>query len=175
MEAINNKGFFARMINFFKVEPSVTNIELVVPNDVYYRTELICECISDELDLDFGLAHFLTALYDNFIYEAITKYDTKKIIKSLRSRRIYERKAVVVIDGEEELCTLFADNISTILIEMQNSDIKKGELILSELEALYSCNVSFPELMSNVWIDYIEQYKQGNKTAYSHLLKIIRE
>lgn len=175
MEAMRNEGFFSRIINCFRAEPNTTDIELIIPKDVFYRTELMCECISDELDLDFELAHFLTALYDNFIYEAVTRYDTKKIARSLQLRKKYERKTIITIDGKQEVYNLIADNTNTILIEMQNNDIKKGELILSELKALYHCDASFPELMSSIWIDYIEQYKQGKKTAYSQLLNLIKE
>lgn len=176
MELItSNNGLFCRMYNFIENLSSTREVELAIPSDIFYRTELMCECVSDELEIDFQIQHFIYALYENFIHDAITKYNPKKILQALKDFPYYGETLNIVINGEKTIFEKNQHKIVNITITMKKCDIKKGELILSEIEELYGYNASFEKLMSAIWIDYIEDYKKGNnKKAYTSIVKLLK-
>lgn len=171
----SNNGFFSAIKSFIRGLSSVDIVEFIVPSDIFYRTELMCSCISEELELDFRVEHFIMAIYLNFIEDAITKYNPKKVLKMFSNRKTDNDTIDIVINGETEVFQRKDRHNITITVEMRKEDIKKGELIMLELRELYGFNTSFSRLLSAIWVDFIEEYKKGNnKRAYTAILNLLK-
>lgn len=151
-------------------------VNIIVPSDIYYRTELMCKCISSDLEIEWGVIHFIFFIYESFIQEAIEKYNPS-VIKSMinRSCRIFQ-SINITIDGEDFSYSRYDNKVSKLTIKLDKEEAAKGELIISEIEELFGYKLSFDELITLIWIDYIEEYKKGNnKKAYKTLYKLIEK
>ncbi|MDU2121871.1 MAG: hypothetical protein E7E64_04990 [Clostridium celatum] len=180
---ILTEGLFSKKSSIFSRFKSYINslttteiINLIIPTDIYIRTELMCKCISSDIGVDWQVIHFIFYIYQSFIKDTIEKYEPKKIVKMITSHSKYFQKTTFSINGEEFSYSKYSKRVSKLVIELDKKEIEKGELILSEIRELYGCDVGFGELVSILWIDYIEEYKQGNnKKAYKALHKLVSE
>lgn len=169
-------NILSRIKSYFESLSTTEIINLIIPTDVFYRTELMCKCISSDIGIEWELIHFIFYIYQGFIQDTIEKYEPKKIIRMISRNSKYFQKTTFSVDGEDFSYSKYSNRISKLVIELDKEEVKKGELILCELGELYGCNINFGELLSIIWIDYIEEYKKGNnKKTYKTLHKLANE
>lgn len=174
--AIRPLRFFDTLISMFKKESTSTEVDLTIPNNILYRTELMCSYISSENKVEFGIENFLMVLYMDFIKNSIKHYNPERTFKELTRKHEYKSEIVLMINGEREVYTEIKQECSTVEIEIENEELKKGQLILDELYDIYRYRISMNSLLSSLWINFIEDYKKGeNKRAYTQIMKILRE
>ena len=171
------KGIFKSCSEFIKglATSKEEIIKINIPQNILFRTQLICTYISEESDYTFGLDNFIMFLYLDFIKNAITRYNPKKTYINL-TKEYYKRDLITISNGEE---TYIIDNTKTeffeITIGMDKNDVSKGQLILDELYSLYGRKIEFDKLIESLWIGFIEEYKLGeNKKAYKTILKMLQ-
>ena len=150
-------------------------IKINIPQNILFRTQLICTYISEESDYPFELENFIMFLYLDFIKNSITRYNPKKTYINL-TKEYYKRDLITISDGSE---TYIVDTTRTeffeITIGMDKKDVAKGQLILDELYSLYGRKIEFDKLIESLWIGFIEEYKLGeNKKAYKTILKMLK-
>lgn len=169
-------SIFSRFKSYIDNLATTEIINLIIPTDIYFRTKLMCKCISSDIGVDWRVVHFIFYIYQSFIQDTIEKYEPKKIVKMISRNYKYFQRTDFSVNGEEFSYCKYSDKVSKLVIELDKEEIEKGELILSEIRELYGYDVEFGELLSILWIDYIEEYKKGNnKKAYKSLHKLVNE
>lgn len=179
---ISGNTFFRRFniknkINNYLESLSTTKvINLKIPTEVYYRTELMCECIASDIGTSWGVVHFIFYIYQSFIKDAVENYDPKKVLKIISSYHKYFQKTLFKVEELEFTYSKFDSKMSEITIKIDKEEVKKGELILYEIKELFGYDLKFDEFLSYLWIDYIEEYKKGNnQKAYKTLYRLVKE
>lgn len=148
---------------------------ITIPSDMFYRTELICSYISEQLDESFGIEEFMMLLYNDFIRDCIINYNPARTYKMLSKEYNIEDKIQISINGEKAVFNANKTDYKEIDLIIDKEEKSKGDLILRELHGLYGLHISFDEMVSKIWISFIEDYKTGtNKRAYHDLMKILR-
>ena len=168
-------GIFERISD---VLYNTRTIEVRVNSDVLHRAELMCVHAEDQNKKDFDLNDFISLLYFDFIKYAVRNYNPRRVLKEATLKNIPNEKdntLKLIVDGKETFHSKKRIKYETILFKMENTDAKKGELILSELNDLYNVEITLEELVSNLLTNYIEDYKYGiNKRAYTSINKVVK-
>lgn len=160
--------------------------EILVPNDILSRTELMCMFVQEEIKEYFGIDEFLMLLYQGFINYAVKNPNPDRICREAtrkKVKRVRERgdEVIKIVINEKEYIekkegSLYVNEDVFVNIRMPKYEAKKGQLILSELYSIKGIYVGMEELLANLWINFIEDYKDGtNKRAYRSLVKILKE
>lgn len=181
---IERRGIFSfvgnimnRIVDFMFVDEKCNNdVVVMLPKNILHRTQLLCEYVSSEKGYDFSLENFLMLLYYDFMRESISQSSPEKIYKYIK-RNTFEQEFITIAYGDyrETFLRNDIDSVS-ITIEMGDDDMKKGELILTELNDVFGCNISIGELISSIWINFIEDYRNGTtKKAYKTIVKILND
>lgn len=170
------RGFWDMVIDFLDSFSSTVSLTITVPTAIYLRTKLLCEYISEEVDVDFDIANFLMLLYLDFINSSIKKYEPLKMYRSINP--IYQQNETLKItQGKKVLAEYKRNNESktSLFITMDKKDAVKGEMILYELDELYGHNLKLEQMMGNLWINFIEEYKRGdNQKALNTIIKMLK-
>lgn len=168
--------FFDKLSCYLESLSKTKVVNIMIPTDIYYRTELMCKCISSDIEIEWEVIHFIFYIYESFIQDTIEKYNPKDIVKIISRSYKYFNKTNFNVNGEEFSYCKYDNKVSRLVIKLDKKEIEKGELILSEIRELYGYNITFDELLSIIWINYIEEYKNGNnKKAYKTLYKLIKK
>lgn len=170
------KGFIKDILrSLFSSRVTTTLFTIYIPKDIIYRTRLLCEYISDELEEEFEIENFLMILYIDFIETSIKKYDIKDIYKKLKDTEYRDNSIIKLSNGTDTVyIDRNKDNVQSLKINIQNKSSTKGELILNEIYQVYGCKYTFPQLLECIWINFIESYKEGKtKATFGVILELI--
>lgn len=151
------------------------NLSLTVPTNIFIRSQLLCEYISDQVGVNFGLNNFLMVLYLDFINESVKKYKPKEVLKTLTQRLPVDK--IKISNGTEMYeCSPYKQNTTEILISMVKKDACKGKIVLAELKELYGYQISLDRMLTVIWIEFIEKYKKGdNNKALNNIIKMLQK
>ena len=153
-------------------------IEVRVKSDVLHRAELMCVHAESQNKKDFDLNDFISLLYFDFIKYAVRNYNPRRVLKEATLKNIPNERdntLKLIVDGKETFHSKKRIKYETILFKIENTEAKKGELILSELNDLYNVEITLEELICNLLTNYIEDYKYGvNKRAYTSVSKLLK-
>jgi hypothetical protein len=78
---------------------------------------------------------------------------------------------------DDQTQKIYRNNIKHTYLDLKISkkEFRKGQLLLDELESLYSIKVPFDVMLSNLLINFIEDYKTGtNRRAYTSVVKMLK-
>lgn len=161
--------------NYLESKSSNIIVTIHLPQNIVYRTELICHYISEEEKCDFDLNTFLLLLYYDFVKECIETYNPKKILQKL-THKYFNDKSLIISNGYENYqLSGMTKSLCTITINFDKQESSKGELILKELEELFHTKILFSTLLEQIWMNFIENYKTGdNKKAFNYLRTILK-
>lgn len=150
-------------------------VVLYVPDRILHRTDLICKYIERATSRKFGLDNFLMSLYENFIMNTVLEYNTSEIINII-SKKPQNRENFKIIVGNEIQYLQQSITYTKITLKMLNKDINTGNLLIKELEETNNFSIEFGELFSNLWINFIDGYRdKENKDMYKIILNMINE
>lgn len=158
------KVILSNLNDFINSLSKEVTLEFIVPTNIVKRSELICMYLSEESGVDINIYDLIMILYKDFIKNSTLRYDTKKLFKDLT--RTYDYEDVIKISyGEEEVYAFSKSKYSRKKIELTISkdNAMKGQLLLDELYDLYKHNITLSKLICRIWINFIEDYKRGEK------------
>ena len=150
-------------------------LNVTIPYSIFIRTNLICDYIKSVYETPMTVTHFLNILYVDFIhrymkrhnptkmYEELTKYhwgpDTLKI-NDPRNKRVY----VIPKNQQTEI---------TLTFTISKANVKRGEMLLADLDELTGKYITVEELLSRLWINFIQSFSDGdNEKAIDKLLRM---
>lgn len=168
-------GILKGILNGIFKNEKEKELVLNIPKSDFYRTELLCKYIEEDIEDSFCIEHFLMCLYLDFIRDCVTKYNLNKVY-SLLSKDFKNRdKKIRLSNGSRDVEVTVKREICTkVNIVMEKESMLKGELILLEMKEEFGFKLSFEELLEKLWLDFIRSYKSKNsKVTYESLIKII--
>lgn len=161
------KNIAESVFSLFDSFSSEFKLELVVPTNIVKRSLLICRYISEETEQEFGLDDLLMFLYNDFVDCSVKKYEPKKLLRDLS--RVHNYDDVIKISfGGNEVYEVNKSKYDRKLVEIviSKDDTVKGQLILDELKDLYGFNMNITKMFYVLWVNFIEDYKRGEKNKY---------
>lgn len=172
------KSLFCKLIDAFN---NFEEFEISIPKDVLARTELMCLYIEEEVNESFGLDEFVALLYNDFVKYAVKNPTPKRILReasSKKNKKSTDSVIKLVFNGVEYIEK--SQNSSSlpykrVSIKMSKREAQKGKVILDEIRSSEGIYISMEELLSNLWSNFIEDYRTGtNKRAYTSIVKILK-
>lgn len=151
-------------------------LRLTLPSNVYYRSQLLCDYISEKVGVSFGLSEFIMLLYLEFLETSIERYNPDKIYDSMT--RSYGYDDTVVIHEHDRVYEFKKRETkrTDIFLTMDKNDAKKGQLLLDEMEDLYGQAPTLEKLVSTLLINFIEDYKTGHhQKALNGIVRTLRK
>lgn len=170
--------------SFLDTFSNFENFEVIMPGDIVDRTELLCIYIEEETGKNFGLNEFVFLLYQDFLNYAVKNPIPSRILSEISRKNKKEEKSEfikIVCNGvetyEKNICNNKKINRNKkALIQMDKRDAKKGKIILDEVYFSQGIYLSMEELISNLWTNFIVDYRKGvNKRAYKSIVKILKQ
>lgn len=160
------------LINSFS---DYVSLELIVPSNIVYRTEMICDYISKQTNSDFGIYDLINLLYITLIDNSTKKYEPYKILKNLN--KTYDYDDIIKISDGTNICDCIKKDCkrNRVIIKMNKTDASKGQLLLDELEDLYGHGLNLDKMVYKIWINFIEEYKTGeNSKILSSIITMLK-
>lgn len=178
LELIDNTvTIISRLINNNVTIDCSNIININIPNNILYRTQLICSSISNKNNIDFNLNNFITILFDSFIDKCIKQYNPDTILKMLIFNKNFNNNNNLVIKYNDISYNINNNNHNNnyiMNIELSDDINSESILILDEIYDLYGYKFTVSNLIESIWISYIEDYKKGiNKRMYYKLNKLV--
>ena len=178
LELIDNTvAIMSRLINNNVTIDCSNIININIPNNILYRTQLICSSISNKNNIDFNLNNFITILFDSFIDKCIKQYNPDTILKMLIFNKNFNNNNNLVIKYNDISYNINNNNHNNnyiMNIELSDDINSESILILDEIYDLYGYKFTVSNLIESIWISYIEDYKKGiNKRMYYKLNKLV--
>lgn len=169
-------GKIIEYINAFFEDTSTYTAEILIPSSVLYRTQLICEYISSEQHMNFGLTEFVESIYYDFIRDSIQNYDPKKTVKMLITE-YFDSDEIILSNGTDNYTVKRSnEKIYKVQVGFPVEEIRKCELILKEIYEIYRYRFSSDKLIEQLWFKYIYRYMDGeNKKAVKELKNMFNE
>lgn len=170
-------GFWKIVREFVSSFSSTVSLTIAIPTPVYLRTKLLCEYINDEVGVDFDVSNFLMVLYLDFIHASVKRYEPLYMYRSIHLK--YPKADTLIISQGSKILAEYKRDKETrtdIWISMDKKDVLKGEMVLYELDELYGHQLTFEEMLANLWINFIEEYKRGNhEKALNAIIKMLKK
>lgn len=177
LELIDNTiTIMSRLINNNVTIDCSNIININIPNNILYRTQLICSSISNKNNIDFNLNSFITILFDSFIDKCIKQYNPDTILKMLIFNKNFNSNNNLIIKYNDISYNINNNHNNNYIMNIELSDDINSEsiLILDEIYDLYGYKFTVSNLIESIWISYIEDYKKGiNKRMYYKLNKLV--
>lgn len=167
--------FFTGIHSLFSKQNDYIKVNILIPKETVFRTQLICEYICEEEECDFDLNTFIYLLYCDFIKQSVEHYNPEKTLKKLTTDYI-NNKTLIITNGYDNIKLNSNISFNKYTVEFDKEEALKGQLILNELHELFHVNITFNSLLSQLWISFIYDYKTGdNKKAFTSLKKMLQE
>lgn len=176
-ETLTRKTTFWDFIDSFLSTFSATEqLRLTTPSNVYYRSQLLCEYISEKVGVPFDSSELIMLLYLDFLETSIQKYNPDKIYEAMTRSHGYDDTIVIhEVDRVYEFKKRQTKR-TNIFLTMDKKDAKKGQLLLDEMEDLYGQAPTLEKLVSTLLINFIEDYKTGhNQKALNEIVRTLRK
>jgi hypothetical protein len=170
------RGFFEIIENLLLSFSKTVSLRLQVPTNIYLRTELLCEYIEEKVGVDFEINHFLMALYLDFLQKSISKYNPMKIYRKINQSHGYGDVLEIHANDKVYKYKKRKENTTELFITIDKKDALKGEMLLAEIDELYGQAISLETMLSNLWINFIEEYKRGdNVKAFNEIVRMLKK
>ncbi|WCK56954.1 hypothetical protein PP175_27575 (plasmid) [Aneurinibacillus sp. Ricciae_BoGa-3] len=171
-------GLLSFISHFIGIEEEVSpTLYVQVPTTVGLRTEMLCEYFNRKYEPpeQIGIQEFIMLLYFNFLDSSIEKYDPMKIYRTLHKSYLNEEPLEIVNNGKVTHYQPKGYNKTRYEIDMDKSSIRKGEILLMELDELYGHSLTVEKMLASIWINFIEAYKRGDDKKFSDsILKLLK-
>ncbi|WP_113675757.1 hypothetical protein [Vallitalea guaymasensis] len=169
------RSVFNIIKNMINAYSSTIDIDIRLPHNTFLRTLAICQYIESQLDETFDIADFIYILYTDFINSSIKQYNPKKLYKLVT--QVYDYEDTITLTMGNVVYKYSRNNIhmTEMTIAMKKADVNNGTLLLAELHDLYNINVNFDKLLTNIWIKFIEEYKNGDcNKALRQIIRMLK-
>lgn len=144
--------------NLIYVDVSTESLEVVVPKNVFLRTQLLCGYVEDVTGQSFDENTLLTLLYDDFLNNSIERYDLSAVRQEIDQTKYDEKLLIHSNDTIYEYGKRRGARM-VVTISFDKNQVEKGELLLDELVEIYGKSPTLEMMVSAIWINFIEDYK----------------
>lgn len=161
---------------FFQSCSTTIDVEIRLPRNIFLRTKTICNYIESQLDETFGVEDFIFTLYEDFINRSVRQYNPKKLYDLVTQS--YDNHDTITLIFGDETYEYPRTNIqyTEIVFSMGKEEVNNGTLLLSEIYDLYGVSVNFDKMMTNIWVNFIEEYKRGDcNKALRQIIKMLKK
>lgn len=169
-----NTDLFTRLLNWIEGRTESAIMTIHIPALIYLKTEDICESINaryKEYSVDYYAEELVSLLYNHFIDKAFNNKNGLKHAYDVLTK--YERKTPVIIFHNAvkvyEASPQPQNKSMEIDMQLSKKEIRRGELLLYELDDLYGHHFTVESLIESIWIEFI------NDRRYTSHKKIINE
>lgn len=168
------KNMFTDTIKSLIASHSLTeSLEIVIPKNVYLRTQLICAYIEEVTGQPFDENMLLTLLYDDFLNNSIEKYDPSGIRQEIDHSKYDDKLLIHSNDRVYEYGKPKGRQI-VFTVSFYKNQVEKGELLLDELEDIYGKSPTLELMVATIWINFIEDYKvNGGKIVLQKIKELL--
>lgn len=169
------------IINAFNIifeKEQIPTFQIKIPNTTITRSKLLCSYVSEillsefNIDIDIDLKMLITLLFKDYVNKSIENYNIKKIFKEL-SKDYLNHETLTISNGTDNYIYEKSD-ISSIEIQFPSCEVNKGMLILNEIYETYKYRISFAKMLENIWIGFIEDYKNNTSQKNTKLKYLIQ-
>jgi hypothetical protein len=168
-----------RLANFFSsVFNKEAEMELAVevPQSVYLRTRLMCEFLETNYELPVSVGEFVSALFIDFIHRNMKKHNPKKVCDEL-TKYVKPTESLEINDPmNNKIYLVKKKEHSTYIVgfSLDKVNIRRGEMILAEIDELTGNYYTVEELISRLWNNFVKGFSEGsNEKAIEKIFKMI--
>lgn len=172
----NKRNLFNLFSEYMSYFSKVELLKIVVPKNVYLRTQLICEYIEDNEGFYINVTDFVNLLYREFLSFSIEQYNPSQIHREItRSNKFHEKLKIHANDETFEYNKQIGKR-SILSFTIDKKGAEKGRLLLEEMDDLFGNVPSLEEMIAIIWINFIEDYKAGkNKKALQDIVFLVEK
>lgn len=170
-------SFFERAIDhFFNRFLSVNyyKYSFNIPSSTYLRAEMLCEDISEEAELAFGLSDLIGILIEDFLRSIRRNPNPEYVYKGLVTR---DRRKPIMIHSDAETKNEWEDTCQTVQmhVQLKKRQALKLEIFLADLYEVYNQAPFYVEDVLEILLcDFIYCYKNGLiNNAFDEIMKYI--
>jgi hypothetical protein len=164
-QELNKDTFFKRIFVAANV-----HLKLLVPSDIFFRSQVLCEDVCDLTEERFKLDHLVEMLWSDFLNNVRKKQDIKNTYKLLLE---YDQGTPNVrlkrydVKGIEEV-PLYPvrkkndDQIERFYCKMKRKLALRGEVMLSDISKVYPQHpFTLERVLEILLIDFMIKYERG--------------
>ncbi len=172
MALLEEKNPFKKILDSV-LRSSMLSFKVTVPNDLYLRSDTLCDDITrlyDE-DIDYSQCDLIVHIFEDFI-EQIRRHDTN--VGSIYNRLIVRRQQFPLINNQPLLPNKSSNIVHT---KIPREYVYRAEVLLSDL-ARFTPNHSLQveDLVEIVYLDFLLEYQNGRRTnVITEILEILDE
>ena len=152
-----------QLFTFISSFSNTSTLSIIVPKNTYLRTKIICEYIEDQYEVDFQPINFIMLMYLEFLQQSIENYQPHRIREEIYHAENHDDYLIIHDKGKTFKTKTNHEKRLEIKITMSKRDVEKGMLLLEEIESLHGHSPSLEQMIAALWINYINEYKSGNK------------
>ncbi|QJX80926.1 hypothetical protein [Priestia megaterium] len=168
-----------RLANFFSFafnKEAEIELAVEVPQSVYLRTRLMCEFIETNYEIPVSVGEFVSALFIDFIQRNMKKHNPKKVCDEL-TKYVKPIESLEINDPmNNKIYLIKKKEHSTYVVgfSLDKVNIRRGEMILAEIDELTGNYYTVEELISRLWNNFIKGFSEGNnEKAIEKIFKMI--
>lgn len=168
-----------RLANFFSFafnKEAEIELAVEVPQSVYLRTRLMCEFIETNYEIPVSLGEFVSALFIDFIQRNMKKHNPKKVCDEL-TKYVKPIESLEINDPmNNKIYLVKKKEHSTYIVgfSLDKVNIRRGEMILAEIDELTGNYYTVEELISRLWNNFVKGFSEGNnEKAIEKIFKMI--
>jgi len=168
-----------RLVNFFSLafnREAEIELAVEVPQSVYLRTRLMCEFIEANYEIPVSVGEFVSALFIDFIQRNMKKHNPKKVCDEL-TKYVKPMESLEINDPiNNKIYLVKKKEHSTYIVgfSLDKVNIRRGEMILAEIDELTGNYYTVEELISRLWNNFIKGFSEGsNEKAIEKIFKMI--
>jgi hypothetical protein len=162
-----------------------TELRLMLPRDIYFRAQVLCEDVYELTEERFKLGHLVEMLWEDFIDYVREKQDIKNTYKLLLEYdqgtpnvrvKKYDDKNVDEVPLYPVRKKPIDDEIETVYCRMKRKDALRGEVMLSDIAQIFPQHpFTLERVLEILLIDFIVKYSKGESQEIVYKLLRDRE
>lgn len=180
-ELMINRGvefhsFFTRIEHFINSFSKTVKLEIEIASFVYLRSKMLCEHIEENFGVQITVPILIWVLYKDFLTQSFKTKDLFKVYQVLTSQN-KDDDSIELYHNGELIDKTPRENKNKLIYRcsITKKEARNGEALLAEMDELYSHNLMLEQMISKIWEDFIENYKQkGTKETVMGLVRAIK-
>ncbi|MYL34488.1 hypothetical protein GLW08_13255 [Pontibacillus yanchengensis] len=166
----HSKSFYHQVVRMISSFSTMVEVQVTVPSFVYLRAKILCEHIEEEYEMAFRLNDLIWILYKDFMRHSFHKADLYQVYKTFQERmddsiEVYHYGQLV-----ERFQHKSTQVNNIIVMKVPKKEVRDGEALLAEMDTLYPNSLMFEDMVSQLLIHFMEQYKHHSSKDMVHSL-----
>ncbi|WP_273848306.1 hypothetical protein [Halalkalibacter alkalisediminis] len=151
--------------------PMNTELRLMVPRDIYFRAQVLCEDVYELTENRFKLGNLVEMLWEDFLDYVRRKQDIKATYQLLLEYdqgtpnvrlKKYDEKNIEEVPLYPVRKPSIDDEVEVFYSKMKRKDALRGEVMLSDIAQLFpNHHFTLERVLEILLIDFIVKYSKG--------------